>query len=84
MNVLDTLQTAVGHPVLGIYLWIWAGVLAFGALAHVNSMLGKSGTPRRETPRLWQIMDVTLLIFNVIAVIGLVQRTAWGIIWVII
>ena len=56
-----------------------AVILVYGALVHVGNMLGMTGTPWPETPMLWRVMDVVLLVFNVVVAIGLWTRVSWSV-----
>ena len=72
------LSTAVSQPWTGVYLRVLAVILAYGASVHVGNMLGLGGTPWNETPALWRLMDVVLLLFNVVAAVGLWLRAPWS------
>ena len=72
------LSTAVCQPWTGVYLRLLSVVLAYGAPVHVGNMLGLSGTPWNETPMLWRLMDVVLLLFNVVVAVGLWLRAPWS------
>ena len=54
-------------------------LLLYGASVHVGNMLGLSGRPWSETPPLWRLMDVVLLLFNLIAAPGLWLRKPWAV-----
>ena len=43
-------------------------------------MLGLTGVPWRDTPVVWQTMDVVLLLFNIVVGVGLWQRRSWAVV----
>jgi hypothetical protein len=47
---------------------------------HIGNMLGWAGRPWGETPLLWRVMDVVLLVVNVAVAAGLWMRAAWAVV----
>ncbi len=72
-------DTALQQPWTAIYAKFIAIILVYGATVHVGNILGWSGVLWSETPLLWRVMDVLLLIFNGVASVGLWQGTTWSI-----
>ena len=54
-----------------MYVRLLAVVLLYGAAVHVGNMLGLTGTPWLQTPRLHRAMDVVLLVFDLVVAAGL-------------
>lgn len=77
MNTL--IETAFTKWVTTIYAWVIALILANGAIVHIFNILGKGKMPWAEFPMVWRVMDVVLLIFNIIVIIGLVFRFTWSV-----
>ena len=74
------LSAAVSQPWTGIYLRVLALVLLYGGSVHVGNMLGFSGTPWQQTPLIWRVMDVVLLVFNIVVAVGLWRRAPWSVV----
>ena len=47
---------------------------------HVGNMLGLTGTPWSQTPRLFRSMDVVLLVFDLVVAAGLWIRKPWAVV----
>ena len=65
---------------LRYYLLLIAVAYAYGALVHVLNMLSIMGFEWSNAPLKWQLLDVTYLIIDVAAMIGLIWKRAFGII----
>ncbi len=63
----------------GRYAKVIAIALLYGAIVHISNIAGLSGTPWLSTPLLWRVMDGLLLVFNVVAAIGLWRGAQWSI-----
>ena len=79
-HVIAQLEQALGGAWTGIYVRILAGILAYGALVHVGNIAGLSGRPWIETPIVWRVMDIVLLIFNIVVGVALWLRIPWGVV----
>ena len=79
MQLIELLEQAPKHPWTGIYVRVLACILALGAIAHIGNMAGWSGTRWADTPALWRVMDVVLLMFNVAVGVALWLRLPWSI-----
>ena len=79
MQFIEWLEQAPRHAWTGIYLRVLACVLAYGAVMHVGNMAGWFGVRWADTPMLWRVMDVVLLIFNVVVAIALWLRVPWSV-----
>ncbi len=55
----------------GIFLRFLSICLIYGALVHCSNILSLGDVSWLETPLLWRVMDIILLIFDVIIAIGL-------------
>ena len=64
MNLLNSIKDASDQTFTPIYLRLLACVLLYGGFVHLGNILGWSGTPWLETPLLWRILDILLLVFN--------------------
>ncbi len=84
MSILEILEQAPKQTWTGIYVRILAGILMYGAFVHVGNIAGWSGTRWVDTPVLWRVMDVVLLVFNVVLAIALWFSLPWSIIAFII
>ena len=78
-TIHELVNTALTKWMTSIFGWVVALILANGAVVHVLNMLGKGKMPWRQFPRLWQVMDVVLLVFNLVVIFGLVFRFSWSI-----
>ena len=79
MHLISQIEQALGGAWTGIYVRMLAVILAYGALVHIGNIAGLSGRPWIETPVLWRVMDVVLLIFNVAVGVALWLRMPWGV-----
>jgi hypothetical protein len=77
---LKGFQASVGGPWTSLYLRLLAIVLTYGAVEHIGNILGWSGRIWTETPLLWQVMDVILLLFNLSIALGLWWKQTWAVI----
>ncbi|MDJ0732754.1 MAG: DUF6163 family protein [Nostocaceae cyanobacterium] len=66
-------------PSINIYLRILALFFLYGAIVHYANLLGFGEMPWVEAPLSWQIGDIVYAILDTVAVIGLWNRTTWGI-----
>ena len=66
-------------PWVTYYAKFVAVVLFYGATVHIGNIAGSAGTPWLSTPLLWRCMDIALLIFNVIAGVGLWRGLSWSV-----
>ena len=82
MSINNALEAALQHFWTALYAKIIAIALLYGAAVHIGNMLGLTGTPWLSTPLLWRILDSLLLIFNVVAAVGLWQGLAWSV-WLV-
>jgi hypothetical protein len=85
MEILRAIQESLTRRWTGLYLRALAFALAYGALVHIGNMFGWSGrarleTPLLETPLLWRVMNVVLLMFNVVVGVGLWTRASWAVV----
>jgi hypothetical protein len=76
--MLNYIAQATQSPWIMVYLRILAVALAYSAIIHAGNMLGLSGTPWFETPLAWRAGDVTYLLLDLAAAIGLWQLKPWG------
>ena len=74
------LEQALQSTFTVVFVRCLAVVLALGATVHVANILGFGERPWSQMPPLWRTMDVVLLVFNVVAGIGLWLKAPWGII----
>ncbi len=79
MNYLNIISETTQKPWMGIYLRILALFFLYGAIVHYGNLLGFGEMPWREAPLSWQIGDIVYAIIDTLAVIGLWNKTAWGI-----
>ena len=77
---MERIAEALAQPLMGIYVRVLAVVLLYGAAMHVGNMLGLSGTPWSQTPRLFRAMDVVLLVFDLVVAAGLWIRKPWAVV----
>ncbi|MBE9032504.1 hypothetical protein IQ266_22455 [filamentous cyanobacterium LEGE 11480] len=63
--------------ITSIFGWLIALVCTNGALVHIFNILGKGEKPWGEFPLLWRSMDVVLLGFNLVIIVGLILRIPW-------
>jgi hypothetical protein len=59
---------------LQVYLWLLAGLFAFGAYVHLSNIFGFRGQKWRDWPLHWQIADIVLLVLDVTVIAGAVLR----------
>ena len=78
--MLTYLKQIAEYSWMGIYLRILALAIAYGALVHLTNILGFGEMPWSEMPITWRVGDVVYGLVDTITVIGLWQRTAWGVI----
>ncbi|MDJ0579813.1 hypothetical protein [Crocosphaera sp.] len=64
----------------GIFLRFLSICLVYGALVHCSNILSLGDVSWLETPLLWRVMDIILLIFDVIIAISLWFHSFSGII----
>ena len=82
MNFTSThkyLLSALQQPWTAIYTKVIAIALLYGATVHVGNILGLTGTPWLDTPLLWRLLDLILLIFDLVTAIALWRGFAWSI-----
>ena len=79
ISINEFLSSALRKPWTAIYTKVIAIILIYGATVHLGNMFGLTGTPWLSTPRLWQSMDILLLIFDVITAIALWRGLVWSI-----
>ena len=65
--------------ILGYFLKVIALLYLFGALVHLGNLAGFNEVNTAEAPFLWLILDVFYFILDVVVVLGLWQRTSWGV-----
>lgn len=75
-------ESALQSPWTAAYTKVMAVILLYGATVHVGNIAGLTGTPWLSTPLLWRSMDVMLLIFDVVAAVGLWQGLTWSV-WLV-
>ncbi|MCB9871600.1 MAG: hypothetical protein H6837_17220 [Planctomycetes bacterium] len=51
-----------------------AVLYGLGAMAHLQSMLGATGTSWASTPMHWRVLDVVYLVLDIVVCIGLPMR----------
>ncbi len=76
----EFIETALSKWITSIFGWLIALVLANGAIVHLLNILGKGKQPWNEFPMLWRVMDVVLLVFNIVVIVGLTMRLPWSIV----
>ncbi|MBP0016873.1 MAG: hypothetical protein J7647_04865 [Cyanobacteria bacterium SBLK] len=74
MNILNTIAEASQQRLTSIYLRFLACILLYGGFVHLGNLFGWGGTPWLETPLLWRILDIFLLVFNIGVAIALFYR----------
>jgi hypothetical protein len=80
MDHRGTIQTALSQTWASLYVRFLAVLLTYGVLMHVGNIVGWTGRPWLETPVLWRVMDIVLLLFNAIVAIGLWVRVPWAVV----
>ena len=70
-SINHSLRLALQQPVTAIYRKTIAIALLYGATVHIGNILGIGGTNWLDTPLLWRIMDLMLLVFDLVVAIGL-------------
>ncbi len=80
MQIITQIEQALNGAWTGIYVKVLACILAYGALVHIGNITGWSRRPWMETPVLWRVMDIVLLIFNITVGITLWLRIPWAVI----
>ena len=78
MQLIEILEQAPRNSWTGIYVRLLSCILIYGAIMHVGNIAGWSGTRWTETPMLWRVMDIVLLIFNLVVAIALWLRLPWS------
>ena len=71
MNILNRIQDASQQTFTSIYLRLLACILLYGSIVHIGNILGWGTQPWLETPLLWRILDIILLIFDLGVAIAL-------------
>ena len=72
------LEAICARPWTGIYLRVLAVIMAWGAIVHYGNLLGFGEKPFSEAPLAWKLGDIFYAVVNTLAVIGLWQRSPWG------
>ena len=72
------LREAIARPITGGYLRLLAVFLLYGASVHVGNILGWSDRLWMDTPLLWRVMDILLLLFDVVVAVGLWLKKPWA------
>ncbi|HAC63371.1 MAG TPA: hypothetical protein DCF68_07470 [Cyanothece sp. UBA12306] len=78
--MIEILREATLQSWTSIYLRIVAIALFYGGLVHIINITGLGGTPWNQTPTLWRVMDIILLIFDLFVSLGLWLRKTEAII----
>ena len=78
--MLDRINISLQLPWTGIYVRLVAIALFYGSTVHLGNIFGLTGTPWLSTPLLWRSLDIILLIFNLVAGIGLWQHQVWSVV----
>lgn len=78
-SIHELVQIALSKWVTSLFGWLIALMLANGAVVHVFNILGKGRGPWSEFPTLWRVMDVALLAFNIVVIVGLTCRQPWSV-----
>ena len=76
---MNYLAQIANNSWMKIYLRILALIFTYSGLIHITNIIGLGQQPWLETPLTWQIGDIIYGILDIVAVIGLWQRKAWGI-----
>ncbi|MEM9541222.1 MAG: hypothetical protein AAGA60_17190 [Cyanobacteria bacterium P01_E01_bin.42] len=74
IDLFNVVEVALQQTWTPIYLRLLACVLLYGGFVHIGNILGFGGTPWLETPLLWRILDIVLLIFNIGVAIALFAK----------
>ena len=82
MSINDVINSALKQPWTATYSRVMAIFLLYGATVHIGNILGLTGEPWLVSPLLWQVMDVGLLVFDIVAAIGLFRGFAWSV-WLV-
>ena len=82
MSINNVINSALKQPWTARYARVMAIFLLYGAALHIANILGLTGNPWLVTPMLWRVMDVGLLVFNIVAAIGLFRGFAWSV-WLV-
>ena len=53
--------------------------MLYGATVHISNIAGLTGIPWLSTPLLWQGMDVTWLMFQVVWAIAFCRGLGWSV-----
>lgn len=80
MDHRGTIQMALSQKWASLYVRFLAVLLTYGALMHVGNIVGWTGRPWMAIPVPWRVMDIVLLLFNAIVVIGLWVRVPWAVV----
>lgn len=73
------LSNRLHNPWTARYAKFLALVLLYGATIHVGNVVGLTGRPWLSTPRLWQVMDLVLLLFNGVSAVTLWRGLPWSV-----
>lgn len=76
---MNYLAQIANNSWMKIYLRILALIFTYSGLIHITNIIGLGQQPWLETPLTWQIGDIIYGILDIVTVIGLWQRKAWGI-----
>ena len=79
ISINKFLNSALQQPWTTIYTKVIAIALIYGATVHIGNLVGLTGTSWLSTPRLWRLMDILLLIFDVITAVALWRGLLWSI-----
>ena len=71
----DPATHGIAVRALGLVIfWIVAVSYGYGALVHVQNMLGMSGFDWAAAPGKWRVLDVVYLVLDVIVFVGFLVR----------
>ena len=77
--VYQLVESALSKWITSAFGWLIALILVNGAIVHILNILGKGKQPWKEFPMLWRVMDVVLLLFNIVVIVGLTLRLPWSV-----
>ena len=78
--MLENFRQVTNNSWMGIYLRILAFIIAYGGLVHLGNLMGFGEKPWGEMPLTWKVGDIIYGCLDIVTVIGLWQKTTWGII----
>ncbi|MDJ0650768.1 MAG: hypothetical protein QNJ60_18900 [Xenococcaceae cyanobacterium MO_188.B19] len=78
--MLENFRQVTNNSWMGIYLRILAFIIAYGGLVHLGNLMGFGEKPWGEMPLTWKVGDIIYGCLDLVTVIGLWQKTTWGII----